>query len=196
MKKQTIFISLLILVMLAMAGCGGSAKNSGGQSVYAPKWFAQVENDLFVFANELGISKDERVAYDQAYARAMSGAVLEKSAFVKTSLITNLGSAGGLDNETITQLTNRVSETIGNSRFDGSRVINREVKYYPDEKVYRYWVQVGISKADMLKETQRVMQREEALYNEFKASQALDRMNQSIRELEEKERMQGNYPMR
>ena len=192
MKKQTIFIGLLILVMLAMAGCGGSAKNAGGQTVYAPKWFSDTENDLFIFANELGISKDERVAYDNAYGRAMSGAVLSKSAFVKTSLTAYLGSAGGAENETITQQTIRVGEAIGNSRFEGSRVVNKEVKYYPEEKIYRCWVQLGVSKADMLKESLRAMQKEEVLYNEFKASQAFDRMNQSIRELEEKERMQRN----
>jgi len=187
MRKSIIVLGILITLVILITACSGTAKNIGGQTVYSPKWYTQTENDIYIFANALGESVNQNVSNDQAEARAYSGIVLSQRAYVETRLHSYLGSAG-VDNELITQATNRVVTAIGNSNIIGSKIIERETKFYQDEKIYRTWVQLGIPKANILKELENRLQREEALYSEFKDSQATQLMQKEIRELEERER--------
>ena len=192
MKKSMIFIGIIMVLSLFLAACGGSAKNSGGQTVYAPKWFNETEDDLFVFANAQGMSRDERIAYDQANGIAMGRVAQEQSTYIRNRLEVHLRSAG-YEHEEITQVTDNLTIALAAETIEGIKVINHETQFFKDENVYRCWIQVGIPKSGILRSTESRLQREEALLSGYNAAQARQLMEQELRELEAKERAGMGY---
>ena len=188
MKRSTILIGIIMILALFLAACGGSAKkNSGGQTVYSPSWFQDTEDDLFVFANAQGMSRDERIAYDQANGIAMGRVAQEQSTYIRNRLEVHLRSAG-YEHEEITQVTDNLTIALAAETIEGIKVINHETQFYKDENVYRCWIQVGIPKSGILRSTESRLQREEALLSGYNAAQARQLMEKELRELEEKER--------
>ena len=189
MKKSTILIGITMILVLFLAACGGKAPavNSGGQAVYRPSWFHNTEDDLYVFANAQGQSRDERIAYQQAEGLAMGRVAQEQSTFVKSRLEVHLRSAG-YAHEEITQVTDNLTIALAAQTIDGMKVVNEETLFYKDENLYRCWIQVGIPKAGILRATESRMQREEALLSGYNAAQARQLLEKELSDLEAKER--------
>ena len=179
------FIKLaLVISMLAilLAGCGSSPEPNkapaGMQKVFEPDWYG-VEGDaenIFVYGDATKMTK--KASYTSAVAMAHQSAAQYVESHVK-GMMKDFMEEAGVENPTVTALTSNVVKVVSNAEFSGARVVEKDV-FTNTEGKYVTFVRLAIPKDAVNRLAMNKIKQEEALYNQFKASQGFNELDDEL----------------
>ena len=175
MKKIKIIVALL-LVGLLISACGGP---KGPKRVWQPEWYDLQENAEYVQTYGKAVKMSESAAYDAAYANAMLQAAQYVESYVK-GMVKNYNSESGIENPQVLASIEKVVKVISNAKFDKTMVTKRET-IITDKDRFKTFVRVSIPKEAVNKNLINQIKNEEALYNQFKASQAFEELENEVK---------------
>ncbi|MCF7826416.1 MAG: LPP20 family lipoprotein [Candidatus Marinimicrobia bacterium] len=172
---------LIVLTALVMMNCaGGKAGNDMPSNANNPKgpvdlpdWYINPpeEDDMYIYAVGTGESRKMDLAIDKAKQAGKVELSERIAANVQSQVKSFTQEAGMTENTQIVEFYQSTSKTVTNNTLNGVTVLKR----YPYEKKGGTWiayVQLGLKKDAVNTAMLNVIKNEEALYAEFKASQA------------------------
>ncbi len=181
MKTSKLVIALVVtLLLLSLAACGGK-KSTGptpdGVIVYRPAWWFSQTDEAYVCTYGQSTKVSETASMDAAKANAL----LEAAQFVETEvkgMIKNYEEEAGVKDPQVLALSQSVVKAVSNARFSGVMPGLMETRMVQEEggRRYRTWIQMKIPKKEVNKNLANQIRNEEALYNQFKASQAFQEL--------------------
>ena len=171
----------LALLALLLVACGGGAYKSGSTEQFDKEpempWFVMSPpaspDSLF----GVGFAKKQNpmLAKKAATARARDEISQSVKIQVQTLLRDFMSESGIGENAQALEYTESVSNQVTANTLEGSIVLNT---YKGDDGTW--YVLVGYSKDSVRKATLEAAKREEALFNEFKAEQGFDSLQNAI----------------
>jgi len=184
--KRTYLSSILVLVviMLLVWGCGGNKaqKPSGSKAVYFPSWWNTQPSNTHVCSYGLA----EKVSITASMDAAKANALLEAAQYVEVEvrgMLKNYEEEAGVKDPQVLALSQKVVKAVSNARF--SNVVGGKTETIlattKDGERHRTWIQLLIPRTEINKNVANQIRNEEALYNQFKASQAFQELEQSIK---------------
>lgn len=186
MKLRHVILALVVLVMLvSLAACSSNKKMAkpDGEIVYRPAWWATQPDPAYVCTYGQGTQVSETASMNTAKANAL----LEGAQFVETEIkgmIKSFEEEAGVYDPQLLALSQKVVKAISSARFSGTIPGNIETRTVKEQGGNRYktWIQVKIPKTEINKNLVNNIRNEEALYNQFKASQAFQELDAEIDE--------------
>lgn len=187
MKNLKLGLIVLAALML-LIGCGGkgpmpqdmpSQRDAAKPStpIDVPEWFANApeEDDTYIYATGIGESRQMKIAIDKAGQAAMLELSQRVSANVQ-SMVKNFTQEAGMDENTqIVEFYQSASQTITNNQLNGITPL-KKYPYMKPGGSYIAYALYGLRKDAVNNEVVDLIKNEEALYAEFKASQAFKEM--------------------
>ena len=182
MKHTRILLVLLFALLLLLTwGCGGGNHNqapAGAKKVYRPDWWNSQTNDSYVFAYGQAIKVSETASMDAAKANAL----LEAAQYVETEvkgMVKNYEEEAGVKDPQVLALEQKVVKAVSNARFSHIMPGKTETIIVDegDGSRYKTFMQLMIPKTEINKNLKDQIKNEEALYNQFKASQAFQELD-------------------
>ncbi len=185
MKLRPIILALLVLSLLLIAACGKN-KATGkpdGEVVYRPAWWATQTDANYVCSYGQGLNVTETSSLNTAKANAM----LEAAQYVEVEINGMLKSyeeEAGVYDPQLLALSQKVVKAISSARFSGAITGMTETRQVKEQNGTRFktWIQVKIPKTEINRNLVNNIRNEEALYNQFKASQAFKELDEEIGE--------------
>jgi hypothetical protein len=183
--------SMVLLTLLVMVNCSSkpsvvdapeTAKNPKGPADL-PEWFinSPEEDDTYIYAVGTGESRKMDLAIDKAKQAAKVEISERISANVQSQVKSFTQEAGMTEDTQIMEFYQSTSKTVTNNTLNGITVLKR----YPYQKSGGTWlayVQIGLRKDAVNTEVVNLIKNEEALYAEFKASQAFEALEAAVGE--------------
>lgn len=176
------FLLFVILSVIFAIGCGSKEKAQsnfkGPSKVYYPAWWQTQPNPEFVFTYGMSTKVSENMSRDAAYSDAM----LQAAQYVETTvqgMVKNYEEESGVKDPQVLALTSKVVKVVANTKFTKAQVTKQET-IITDANRYKTFIQVSIPKNTIDKELVNNIRNEEALYNQFKASQAFKELDKQI----------------
>ncbi|MBT3228048.1 MAG: LPP20 family lipoprotein [Candidatus Marinimicrobia bacterium] len=180
---------LIVLTALVMINCSSGkevidmpkdANNPKGPTDL-PDWFTNPpeEDDMYIYAVGMGESRKMDLAIDKAKQAGKVELSERISANVKSQVKSFTQEAGMTENTQIVEFYQSTSKTVTDNTLNGVTVLKR----YPYEKTGGTWiayVQLGLKKDAVSTAVVNVIKNEEALYAEFKASQAFKELEAAV----------------
>ncbi|MFC1887896.1 hypothetical protein ACFLYK_03705 [Candidatus Cloacimonadota bacterium] len=176
MKKITFFV-LLLVVLTILSGCGKSGPK-GLKKAYYPDWWLIQDNAEYVQTYGMATKVSQTTSFDAAHANAMLQAAQYVENYVK-GMVKNYEEEAGVTDPQVLALTSKVVKEVSNAKFENAMVTKQET-IITEEGRYQTFVRVSIPKDAVNKNTLNKIKNEEALYNQFKASQAFDELEKEI----------------
>ena len=180
---------LIVLTTLVMINCSGAKEVSDMPSngnnpkgpVDLPDWFinSPEEDDMYIYAVGMGESRKMDLAMDKAKQAGKVELSERISASVQSQVKSFTQEAGMGDDIQIVEFYQSTSKTVTDNTLNGVTVLKR----YPYEKAGGTWiayVQLGLKKDAVSTAVVNVIKNEEALYSEFKASQAFQELEAAV----------------
>jgi hypothetical protein len=179
MKKIQFLVLALILAFL-FTGCGGAKETLNNRVTY-PDWY-DIQDDpnrIHTFGTDTKVS--EEMAVDGAKTNAYFDAALYVNTTVE-GMIKKFASESGSQNPEINSFINKAVKLIAEAEFSGANISKREVYYVDTEngKRFKAYVRLSVPTETVNKNLMNQISREEALYNEFKASQAFQELEREL----------------
>ncbi len=179
--KKVLFALVLLSLALTIFGCGSNKKKvkPDGDLVYRPTWWSEQKDADFVNTYGQSVNVSENASLTAAESIAMSSAAQYVQTNVESMMKFYLEEAGVVDPQLLS-LTSNVVRTSAKAQFSGVVIGKSETRKVDEGNGPRFksWVQMRVPKEQIEKTLWQGIHNEEALYNQFKASQ-------SFRELEE-----------
>jgi len=186
--KLSFMIVLTALVMISCAGAPEvtdmpdrkSGKNPKGPSDL-PDWYINTpeEDDMYIYSVGSGESRKMDIAIDKA-KQAGKVELSERISANVQSQVKNFTQEAGMDENTqVIEFYQSTSKSVTDNTLNGITVLKR----YPYQKSGGSWiayVQMGLKKDAVSTAVVNVIQNEEALYAEFKASQAFQELEAAV----------------
>lgn len=175
MKRMKILVAL-VLVGILLAACGGGPK--GPKRVWQPDWY-DLQNDAeYVQTYGSAEKVSEKAAYNSAYASAMLQAAQYVESYVQ-GMVKDYNAEAGVENPQVLASVEQVVKVVSNSKFANTMVTKRETIMTENNR-YKTFVRVSIPKEAVNKNLVNQIKNEEALYNQFKASQAFEELEKAV----------------
>jgi hypothetical protein len=178
MKVRSIVILLVIgLFILSACSSGKSARHSP-QAVFQPDWYGMQGDSEYVFTYGQSVNVSQNASEKAAYANAMQ----EAAQYVEThvqSMIKNYIEEAGVEDPQVLALTSSVARVVANANFSGTQIARRET-FVLDNGRYQTFIRVSIPQNEVNRTLRNQIRNEEALYNQFKASQAFDELDKVL----------------
>lgn len=181
--RKILFALLILSLALVIAGCGSNKKmpKPEGDVVYRPSWWNTQPDAAYVCSYGQGTNLSETSSLNTAKANAL----LEAAQYVETEvkgMIKSYEEEAGVYDPQLLALSSKVVKAISNARFTGAITGSMETRKVMENGGQRYktWMQVKIPKSDIKKNMMANIKNEEALYNQFKASQAFQELDEEI----------------
>ena len=191
MKYMKILV-LVIVGMFLIVGCSGTSKDvvdmpsaSSGANpkgpVDLPDWFINTpeEDDIFIYATGSGDSRKMDLAINKAKQSASVSISERISAHVSSQIKQFTQEAGMTENTQIIEFYESTSKTVTNNTLNGLTIVKR-YPYHKKDGSWTAYVLAGLKKGAVNTAMVNVIRNEEALYAEFKASQAFEELEASI----------------
>jgi hypothetical protein len=179
MKITRILLVLLVICSLFVVACGGKKKGSDEpKKVWEPSWYGEQNSSEYVFTYGNAIKQAQRTAEESARAQAMAEAAAFVEQQVQSMTKDFISEAGVGANTEVVALTEQVTKMVANTKFAGVMPGKREVRQ--ENGMYKCWIQLQIPKADINRSLQNAIQREESLYNQFRASQSFQELERAV----------------
>jgi len=175
--KSLKMITIIMIVMFTVIGCGQADGPKTPKEVFQPDWYGIQDNVDYVFS----YGKAEKRSEDMAFEAAKANAYLEAAQYVKShvkGMIKNYMEEAGVDNPQITALTSKVVKVVSDAKFSNTMISQR--KSYVAENGYLSFVRLSLPKAEINKNMLNQIKNEEALYNQFKSSQAFKELDNEL----------------
>ena len=176
MKMMKIVLSMVVIGLLISARGGDSPK--GPKRVYQPDWYDVQDDPEYVNTFGKAEKVSENAAYNAAYANAMLQAAQYVESYVK-GMVKNYNSESGVENPQVLASVEAVVKVVSNSKFANTMVTKRETIMTENNR-YKTFVRVSIHKEAVNKNLVNQIKNEEALYNQFKASQAFEELEKEV----------------
>lgn len=173
-----LLISMVILTVACSSSKGPKKESAGHVIMYQPEWWESQDNPEFIYTYGEGVKMTSSVAKDAAYANAMLAAANYVEANVK-GMIKNFSEESGVNDPQVLALTSTVVKVVSNASFKGTRIEKSETIKQKDGKI-KVFVRVQIPQSEINKHTFNAIKNEEALYNEFKASQRFEELEKEL----------------
>ena len=178
------FTKILILVLVAaflITGCAGNKKVVKNAEGDYPEWWRVQDDPNYIHTFGVGIKTSRTMATDAGRANAM----LEAAQYVESEvqgLVKNFEEEIGYENPEIHALTSKVIKEVANAKFTGTMITKESASQIDTEngKRYQAFIRVSIPRETVNKNLVDQVKREEALYNEFKASQAFKELEHEL----------------
>ncbi len=179
MKRIILFVTIII-ALLSLVACGGNNTTGpkGPKKVFQPDWYSVQDNADYLYA----YGKAEKVSENASSDAAVANAYLEAAQYVKShvkGMLKNYLEEAGNENPEVTSLTSKVVKVVSNAKFQNTSVTKRET-YKMANNRYKTFVRVSIPKAEINKNLLNQVKHEEALYNQFKASQSFKELENEV----------------
>lgn len=184
--KRVLVVLLLLSLLIGMAACGSNKPKekpikAEGESIYYPKWWNSQPDKDYVSSYGIGINLSETSSINSAKAQAL----LEASQYVETEvagMIKHFQEEAGVYDPQLLALTSTIVKVVSNTRFTGTIPGSTETRRIVENGGQRYktWIQMNIPKSEVRKNVMANIRNEEALYNQFKASQAFMELDKEL----------------
>lgn len=184
MKAVKIAILLTISVLLLLSlGCGRNKPTikPTGEEVYRPTWWGQQKDDDVVCTYGQATKVSETISIDTAKNNAIYDVAQFVEVYVAGMVKTYEEEAGVFDPQLLA-LSSKVVKTVAEARFNGIQYDKIETRKVEEMGMQRFktWVQAKIPRAEINKSISANIRNEEALYNQFKASQAFRELEDEV----------------
>jgi hypothetical protein len=177
MKKLVTIVTVLSLIVL-LFGCASTRKHGGTRKVWYPEWYGiQSEAGDYVYTYGEAGKANQSTAFESAKATAYNEAAQYVENYVQAMTKDYLQEAG-TDNPQVLQLTERAVKMVSNTKFSGAMVSKRET--IEENGKFRAFVRLSIPADEIKNALYNHIKNEEALYNEFKASQSFNELEKEI----------------
>ncbi|MCB5224824.1 MAG: hypothetical protein WCY21_08030 [Candidatus Cloacimonadaceae bacterium] len=167
---------IIIVTLLTLAACSSSRVKMD-----FPKWW-DTQNDT---ENLCAYGMATKVSQTMSIEAARANAIAEASRYVEAhvrSMIKNYEEEAGVRNPEVLALTQNVVKVISSSDFSGTTTGSMEV--YKEKKAgdthFTTYIQMKIPKKEISQNLIENIRNEEALYNQFKASQAFNELDREF----------------
>jgi hypothetical protein len=174
MKK---IIVLLVIAIFVFVACG-KGNGGGPKKVYYPEWWQEQNSPEYVNTYGMATKVSQNSSYDAAYANAMLAAAQYVETYVK-GMVKNYEEEAGVNDPQVLALTSKVVKAVANAKFNNVMVTKQET-IITDDNRYQTFVRVSVPKEAVNKNLVDQIKNEEALYNQFKASQAFDELESEV----------------
>ncbi len=171
-------ISIAILSVACSSNKGPKHEQVDHVIMYYPEWWDLQDNPEFVYTYGEGVKMTSSTAKDAAYANAM----LQAANYVETKvkgMIKNFEEEAGVNDPQVLALTSKVVKVVASATFKGASIDKSETIKQKDNKI-KVFVKVRIPLSEVNKQTVNAIKNEEALYNEFKASQRFEELEKEL----------------
>ena len=175
--KKIKFLAFLMVVVLLLVACGKSGPG-GVKKVYYPDWWQEQKAQEYVNTYGMATKVSQTTSYDAAYANAMLQAAQYVEVYVK-GMVKNYEEEAGVNDPQVLALTSKVVKAVSNAKFEKQETIVTE------DNRYQTFVRVSIPREAVNKNMLNKIKNEEALYNQFKASQAFDELENEVEKYDE-----------
>ena len=181
MKRTYVMLMLLFAMMLLFVwGCGGNSSQTpaGTQKVYRPDWWNSQPNDTYICTYGQATKVSETASMDAAKANAL----LEAAQYVEIDvkgMLKNYEEEAGVKDPQVLALEQKVVKAVSNARFSNVMPGKTETIIVNEEGGQRFktFMQMMIPKTEINKNLKDQIKNEEALYNQFKASEAFKELD-------------------
>ncbi|NQV16048.1 LPP20 family lipoprotein [bacterium] len=182
---------MIVLAALVMISCSGAPEATDMPSRKAatnpkgptdlPDWYINTpdEDDTYIYSVGMGESRKMDLAIDKAKQAGKVELSERISAKVQSQVKSFTQEAGMSEDTQIMEFYQSTSKTVTNNTLNGVTVLKR----YPYKKSGGTWlayVQMGLKKDAVNNEVVSLIQNEEALYAQFKASQAFQELEAAV----------------
>jgi len=173
MKTTLNKFSVLFAVVMAAAltGCASQSQPAAAR-MNAPEWVDELPPEDAFWGIGIAKLQNESLGLETATTRAQRDVARQLNVLVQGMLNDYAREAGTLNNSTSIQFIENVGRNIVNANLSGATPNAR--KRMPDGT---WWVRVSIKKAAAQKAITDVINNEAASYAEFKANDALKRLD-------------------
>jgi len=186
---QLTFFSLIIFY----SGCGSSkpasvdmpsqARASQPQTpLDVPDWFMMTpeEDDEYIYATGEATSRKMNLAIQKATQQARMNLGQQIGAKVQSLIESMVQEAGMSENTQITEFYSETSKSVSDQTLNGATVL-KKYPYQMSGGSYRVYVLMGLKKNAFNNAAVSAIENEEAMYAEFKATQAFQRLDEAIK---------------
>jgi len=180
MKKIQILL-LAILVAMLFTACGGAKEKLNNQVDY-PDWYDIQDDPNYVHTFGEATQMSKELAVDGAKTNAYLDAALNVQTKVE-GMIKKFASESGYEDPTVNSFINKAVKLIAEAEFSGANISKREVYKVETENGPRFnaYVRLSVPTQTINKNLHDQIKNEEALYNEFKASQAFQELEKEMK---------------
>lgn len=188
MKITKLVIALVaVALLLSLVGCGGNKApkketppSPDGVQVYRPNWWSSQNDEAYVCT----YGQAEKVSETMSMDAAKANALLEAAQYVETyvqGMIKNYEEEAGVVDPQLLALSQKVVKAVSSAKFSGVVTGMTETRQITTDngKRFKTWLQLKIPRTEVKKNLQGQIKSEEALYNQFKASQAFQELEAS-----------------
>ena len=175
--KKIRLLAVLLIVLMILTACGKSG-TKGLKKAYYPDWWLVQDNAEYVQTYGLATKVSQTTSFDAAHANAMLQAAQYVENYVK-GMVKNYEEEAGVVDPQVLALTSKVVKEVSNAKFENAMVTKQET-IITEEGRYQTFVRVSVPKDAVNKNTLNKIKNEEALYNQFKASQAFDELEKEV----------------
>jgi len=181
MKLTKIMMLLFaVALILSVAACGKDKPKVEGEVVNFPEWWNSQDDEAYVCAYGMATKASQTMSIDAAKANAL----FEAAQYVETQvkgMLKNYEEEAGVDNPQVLALTSKVIKAVTDAEFSG--IVNgktQTLKVQQDNgSRFTTYMQIKIPKTEVNKALYGNIRNEEALYNQFKASEAFKELEYS-----------------
>jgi len=182
--KKVLFILLVVSLVLIISGCGSNKKAAkpDGNQVYRPGWWSEQKEADYVCTYGQSANLSENASITAARSIAMSDAAQYVQTNVESMMKFYLEEAGVVDPQLLS-LTSNVIKNSAKAQFSGAIVGKIETRRVDEGNGPRFktWIQMKIPKEQVDKTVLSNIRNEEALYNQFKASQSFQELEEQMK---------------
>lgn len=170
-------LAVLVVVILLITACGKGG-GRGIKKLYYPNWWQDQGDAGYVQTYGMATKVSQNSSYDAAYANAMLQAAQYVETYVK-GMVKNYEEEAGVNNPQVLALTSKVVKAVAKAKFTNVMVTKQETIVTEDNR-YQTFVRVSVPKEAVNKNLMNQIKNEEALYNQFKASQAFGELENEM----------------
>jgi len=171
----------VLALLLLLYGCGRN-KTVSGEMVNYPSWWNTQNDKESVCSYGMATKVSQTMSYDAAKANAL----LEAAQYVETELkgmIKNYEEEAGVYDPQLLAVTQNVIKAISSVKFSG--VTTGQVQTYKSKTKegnrFTTYVQIRVPRDEINKNLYKGIFNEEALYNQFKSSQAFQELEEATK---------------
>jgi hypothetical protein len=175
--KKVHFLVFIVVIVLVFSACGKSGPK-GMKKAYYPDWWQIQDNAEYVQTYGMATKVSQNTSFDAAHANAMLQAAQYVENYVQ-GMVKNYEEEAGVEDPQVLALTSKVVKEVSNAKFENALVSKQET-LINEEGRFQTFVRVSIPKDAVNKNTLNKIKNEEALYNQFKASQAFDELEKEV----------------
>lgn len=175
-------LGLLVVVILVITACAGNG-SKGVKKLYYPDWWQIQGNAEYVQTYGMATKVSQNTSYDAAYSNAMLQAAQYVETYVK-GMVKNYEEEAGVENPQVLALTSKVVKAVAKAKFSNVMVTKQETIITENNR-YQTFVRVSVPKEAVNKNLMNQIKNEEALYNQFKASQAFGELENEMEDYDE-----------